>query len=411
MASITVEEGNITYDSRNNCNAIIKTANNTLILGCKNTFIPNSVTNIGSSAFYGCTGLTSIEIPNSVTSIRTGAFKGCTNLTSVTLDCNDIVSKNYNNDSTNSEHLVYYFGNKVKEYIIGKSITSIGDYAFLSCSGLTSFEIPNNVTCIGIGAFEGCSGLTSIEIPSNITSIGTGAFGMCSGLTSIKVAEYNTIYDSRDNCNAIIETASNTLIAGCMNTVIPNSVTGIGRSAFWNCRSLASIDIPNSVTSIGEVAFYRCINLTSIEIPNSVTSIGNYAFSSCTGLTSIKLPNSVTSIGDYAFYYCSDLTDVYCWAENVPATGSDAFKNVNITSATLYVPEVSLDAYKTTEPWSGFGNIVPIEATEIQNIDITNEGQKISEIFTLDGKPQNELQKGINIVKYSDGTTKKVMMK
>ena len=142
---------------------------------------------------------------------------------------------------------------------ISNSVTSIGKGAFQDCSGLTSIEIPNSVTSIGDYAFYGCSGLTSIEIPNSVTSIGTGAFGGCSGLTSIVVATNNPVYDSREDCNAIVETATNTLIAGCKDTFIPNSVTSIGDYAFYGCSGLTSIEIPNSVTSIGRGAFDNCI--------------------------------------------------------------------------------------------------------------------------------------------------------
>ena len=267
LSVIKVDEGNRVYDSRNNCNAIINTASNELYIGCKNTTIPNNVTSIGEQAFRGCTGLKSITIPNSVTSIGERAFCNCTGLASIT---------------------------------IPNSVTSIAYMAFYGCSSLTSVTIPNSVTDIGDNAFNGCSSLTSVTIPNSVTSIGE-AFSGCSGLTSIKVESGNQMYDSRNNCNAIIETSSNTLIAGCKNTIIPNSVTSIGDNAFDGCSGLTSVTIPSSVTSIGSSAFSECSGLTSITIPSSVTSIGNHAFYQCTGLTTITIPNSVTSIGNYAF--------------------------------------------------------------------------------------------------------------
>ena len=312
LTSIKVESGNTTYDSRNDCNAIIETASNTLVAGCKNTVIPNSVTTIEGDAFYGCSGLTSVTIPNSVTSIGNYAFGFCSGLTSVT---------------------------------IPNSVTSIGDGAFFYCTGLTSVTIPNSVTSIGNSAFVGCSGLTSVTIPNSVTSIGSRAFDRCSGLTSIKVESGNTTYDSRNDCNAIIETTSNTLVTGCKNTVIPNSVTSIGGDAFSNCDGLTSVTIPNSVTIIGDYAFYSCDGLTSVTIPNSVTSIGNYAFQKCSGLTSVIIPNSVTSIGDGAFFYCTGLTSVTI-PNSVTSIGGGAFYGCrSLTSVTIPNSVTSIGGY------------------------------------------------------------------
>jgi len=204
----------------------------------------------------------------------------------------------------------FSYSNNLTSVTIPNSVTSIGNDAFSECTGLTSINIPNSVISIGDFAFTDCTGLTTLTIPGSVTSIGSAAFIFCSSLASICVENGNPNYDSRDNCNAIIETATEAMIAGCKNTVIPNSVTSIGYSAFFGCTGLTSVDIPNSVTSIGDYAFGGCTGLTSVDIPNSVTSIGDYAFSVCTGLTSVDIPNSVTSIGDYAFGGCTGLTSV-----------------------------------------------------------------------------------------------------
>ncbi|MBR5842383.1 MAG: leucine-rich repeat domain-containing protein [Bacteroidaceae bacterium] len=313
-----------------------------------------NVTSIGNDVFCWCISLTSITLPESVTSIGNNAFYNCISLTSIT---------------------------------IPESVTSIGEWAFGGCSSLTSITIPENVTSIGNNTFWGCSSLTSIIIPESITSIVNHAFYGCSKLTSITVDERNTVYDSRSGCNAIIETNSNTLILGCSTTIIPESVTSIENNAFNGCESLTSITIPEGITSIGEWAFAGCSSLTSITIPESVTSIGmgafsgcssltsitipesvtsieEFAFSGCSSLTSITLPESVTSIGNNAFYDCSSLTDAYCYAEDVPETGTDGFYDSNIWNATLHVPASALNAYKTTVPWTSFGTIVTIKGTD-----------------------------------------------
>ena len=322
--------------------------------GLTSVTIPNSVTFIGQWAFYNCSGLTSITIPSSVTSIGELAFSGCSGLTSVT---------------------------------IPNSVTSIGWAAFDGCSGLTSITFGNGVISIGDFAFSGCTSLTSITIPSSVTSIGTHPFFDCSGLQSIVVEKGNTVYDSREDCNAIIKTSDNELISGCTNSTIPNSVTKIGKSAFQNCKGLRSVRIPNSVVSVGQFAFQGCSGMTSITIPNSVTSIGSYAFRwcsgltsitipnsvtsidefvfyECSGLTSVTIPNSVTSIGRYAFDGCSGLTDVICHAKNVPTTPNDAFINSGIEKATLHVPATSVSAYQAVEPWKNFKEIVALKDQE-----------------------------------------------
>ena len=292
------------------------------------------VTSIGDYAFARCSSLTSVSIPSGVTSIGQSAFEGCSSLTSIT---------------------------------IPNGVTSIEGLAFLDCSSLTSITIPNSVTSIGQSAFEGCSGLTSITIPNSVTSIGGAAFSDCSGLTSITVASGNTVYDSRNNCNAIIEKSSNKLIAGCKNTTIPNSVKSIGNFAFDGCSGLTSIAIPYSVTSIGQSAFGFCSGLTSITIPYSVTSIGGYAFISCTGLTSITIPYSVTSIGEYAFQLCSGLTSVFVEWDSPLSVPTNLFEYVSLSKVTLYVPAGTKAAYQTASVWNSFGNIV--ENTNINFAD------------------------------------------
>ncbi len=204
--------------------------------------IEYGVTSVGSSVFSGCTGLESITIPNSVTSIGSYAFYGCTGLEGVYIT--DIAAWcNIKFDSYSSNPL-YYAHN-----------------LYLNNQLVTDLEIPDSVTSIGDFAFEYCTGLTSVTIPDSVTSIGVDAFYDCTGLASV---------------------------------TIPDSVTSIGSSAFYGCTGLESVTIPDSVTSIGSSALSGCTGLTSVTIPDSVTIIGDSAFKNCTGLTSVTIPDSVT---------------------------------------------------------------------------------------------------------------------
>jgi hypothetical protein len=261
------------------------------------------VTQIGDEAFYNCNGLSdNLIIPITVTTIGFGAFAGCSGFT----------------------------GN----LIIPNSVTTIGYSAFAGCSGFTgSLTIPNSVTTIEEAAFYGCKGFNGdLTIPSSVTSIGMDAFYECP-LEYITVAEDNTVYDSRDNCNAVIETSTNELLIGSSNSVIPNSVT-----------------------SIGQNAFYGCTGLTSVTIPNSVTSINSGAFRGCSGLISLTIGNSVEVIGDYAFEDCTNIFCVTVLAETPPAVNEygNVFGSLS-TDTPIYVPCGFEEAYASYS-WGGFSN-------------------------------------------------------
>ena len=303
--------------------------------------IPNSVTVIDSYAF-GYSGLTSIYIPNSVTTIGWLAFIGCTSLTGFTVDsANDyykaVSGVLFNKEGT--ELICYPIGKTANSYSIPYGVTTIGDYAFDGCSGLTSVDIPNSVTTISDYAFRNCSGLTSAYIPNSVTTIGYGAFFNCTSLTGFAVDSANDYYKAVSG--VLFNKEGTELIC-----------YPIGKTA-------NSYSIPNGVTTIGDLAFNGCNGLTSIDIPNSVTTIGNQAFGFCDGLTSVTIPNSVTTIGDYAFYVCNNLTSVTVEISNPLSISSNTFDSY--ANATLYVPVGRKAAYEAAQGWKEFGTIVELE--------------------------------------------------
>ena len=542
LSSIVVDKRNHVFDSRNNCNAIIETKSNTLVVGCASTIIPSNIIKIGSNAFYGCINLKSISLPNSVVSIEDFAFYGCEGLKQFSLP-NDIksigdsafdfnylflpdsilhIGNGYNNcrlkrfyanketqkrildihpeysclfdDSVSTKYdfnnaLEDEFGAKyssdkrcllsvpigLKEYMIKEgteiicnyafvggsyndlkkmalihkkvnaesivlpnSINTIGKYAlsgcnnlqsivipigtkekfeellpdykdkfveqvdeenlstevteedlanawidefgvkysadrkrllkapkgieqydilsgtlvicdgafsgcielknifvsdglieigrysFYGCESISNFSIPNSVRVLRERAFSGCTGLTSIMIPGSVQDISEYVFECCDGLTSIIVDGNNDIYDSRNNCNAIIDSRNNTLIQGCRSTIIPENIAVIGYGAFSRCRFLTSIIIPKGIREIKSYAFSNCSGLKTIDIPYGVNEIGESVFSGCSQLESISLPNSIIKIGSFAFCGC-DLREITL-PNSISEIGEDIFE-------------------------------------------------------------------------------------
>ena len=301
--------------------------------------IPASVTHIGVAAFANCKNITDLTIPDNVTEIGFNAFNGCSNLKTVKLSAN-ITSLNQG---------IFTECSSLESIIIPNGVKSIGKFAFMYCSSLGSINLPETLEEIGEQAFFGCSSLKQLFIPQNFVrfkkdennTYWSFIYG-CTSLTSVVVDEDNPVFDSRDNCNAIIETASNTLVAGCITTKIPEGITVIGSWAFGGFHDLTSITLPHSLNRIEQSAFNG------------------------SGLREITLPENVTYIGAYAFSSCNSLKDFYCCAEKVPEAESSAFGNTNLKEVTLHVPAASISAYQATEPWKNFKEIVALSAQDDQ---------------------------------------------
>lgn len=280
----------------------------------KTITLSNSITTIEEVSLANC-GFESIVIPDSVTSIKREAFSDCTNL---------------------------------KNVVIGKNVKTIAYGAFADCSSLTSIDIPDSVTGIGNLAFGGCYSLTAATIGSGFSETYGNIFFSCPALTTLSVSTANTSYDSRENCNCLINTSANTIMEGTNNSFIPEGIVAINGSAFTACSGLTSIDIPDSVTFIGNAAFCLCQQLTAITIGNGITSIEPMVFCWCTNLTNVSIPDTIVSIGENAFAFCTGLTSVHI-GNGVASIGEDAFyicTNLSsITTTATVAPSIYAETF------------------------------------------------------------------
>ena len=274
------------------------------------------------------------------------------------------------------ESMFYYSGNVNITSTVqygGKSynVTAIGNDAFQMCNMVTGISLPNSIVTIGNNAFKGC-GIKSFNLPGSVTSLGNDILNGCKSLESITVDNHNTVFDSRFNCNAIVETSTNKLIAGCKNTTIPDNVTEIGRYAFIG-QNVEYIEIPNSVLIIGESAFSGCQMLDSICIPDATTFIGTSAFYYCQAMKKLTIGKSVNHIGDGAFSYCSGLQTVYARMPNPNQVdcASNCFAYSSISNVTLYAPYGSRHLYKAIDPWRNFSPI--LQYADVPG-DVNNDG-------------------------------------
>ena len=327
--------------------------------------IKEGTTCIGYQAFNYCTGLTSVTIPKSLTHVDYRAFYNCVGLTAVHITdlaawCK--IEFQWDDASCSSNplfnaHHLYLNGEEVTDLVIPDGVTSIGRYSFDNCTGLTSVTIPEGVTRICSNAFRSCSNLTSVTIPPSVTIIESMPFLWCKNLAV-------HISDLAAWCSISFQAASD---------------------VFYHDARL----------------YLNGEEVKDLVIPDGVASIGSWSFMNCSYLTSVTIPESVTKIGEAAFYECSSLTDVYCYADNVPTTRYDAFKENLIASATLHVPAGSIDLYKTTSPWSEFGNIVaimPIEINETTFPDDEFRNWVLAQSYGQDGVLTEEEIAGVTTI-------------
>ena len=304
-----------------------------------------SLTSISSSDFKGCNNMVSIQLPPQLKSIGKSAFTSCSRLTAI---------------------------------VIPEGVKTIGDFAFNGCIRLASLNLPEGLTSIGEYSFNDCSALMSLAIPSTLTTIPTNAFMGCSSITSLTVAAGNTVFDSREDCNALIRTSTNTMVLGTTNSTFPSSVVAIGDQAFSGNSKLVSIDIPEGIKNIGESAFSNCSSLVSVALPSSLTTIKlaafngcqtltdvllreglktieGSAFEQCYGLKRISIPASVKTIEYNAFYQCTSLVEVTVGFSAPLSISSTVFSNRR--NATLYVPQGCVPAFQQANYWKEFKSI------------------------------------------------------
>ena len=422
--------------------------------GCKgltSITIPNSVTSIGEEAFYICSGLTSVTIGNSVTSIGKRAVDSCSSLTSVTIG----------NSVTSIGNGAFEMCKGLTSITIPNSVTSIGDDVFWGCSGLTSVTIGNSVTSIGRQAFEYCSKLENVycyaeNVPStdatafeesNIESSTLHVPGSAlssyqttapwSGFGTILPIEPLDITVDTDTKEATVETAK---FVEDGNVVIPASievdgetytVTSIANEAFKDVEDVETVTLPRTLKEIGKGAFSGCNALKEVVVSETATNskvsavkygkiqrvatraagdgmrIGERAFADCPVLASVTIPSTATTIGDNVFNNCESLKNVTCEAVNCPTVKT--FGEFPISEATLTVPVGSLKQYGETNPWSLFGKIQDFDGTTGVNGISVYDRNDVKDVYGIDGSKRAVPAKGLNIIRMSDGTTRKVM--
>lgn len=379
--------------------------------------LPNSLETMGEYLFVGCESLTSVTLPKSLKTLPDWTFHGCfnqnDNLTSILIDDS--------NPYYSSDGSALFDKYKTKMFFAVKS--------------LREYAIPSSVSEIRQEAFYNCRHLKTLVLPLRLKSVNGSHFSNCDSLYSISVDEKNPYLCS--DGSALYNKDKSELVFVC-HTVrkmsIPSSVTKIGGYAFYGCTNLTSIELPSGVTEIGDYAFYNCTDLSSLKLPSGVNWIGSYAFSGCKSLTSVTLPSGVKDVGPLTFYGCESLrsinlpsdleyisgeafkgctglTSIYAFMEKPCEIKETSFDNETIINATLYVPKGSLLDYWDDNQWKKFMNIEEFDVTSIGSLNTnSNDVQEVSR-YSDNGQRLNTPAKGLNIVKYNNGTVKKIMVK
>ncbi len=367
--------------------------------------IPDSVVRIEDYAFYWCDALKEINIGASVSEIGVSAFYYCENLQSLTLP----------------ESLVYigeeafYYCRSLEEAVIPDNVTALGDGAFSACKGLLSVKIGNSVAAIGAETFGWCESLKSVEIGASVETIGDGAFYYCPAMERYDVSEGNMNYSS-DDFGVLFNKNKTSLIqypvgSSLYSYSIPATVNTLEESSFYSSAYLTAVNIPSSVTSIGYQTFCGCKSLKAAILPSSLVRIEQSVFWECTALETVEIPASVTSIGDYAFAYCSALANITSLNPEPPVCeDTDVFFDVDKDNCLLTVPTDARDAYAVADVWSEFANIAETDPTGVKSV-ISDGGKRTANRFSTDGKRLTSPCKGVDILRYSDGTVRKVLVK
>ncbi len=326
--------------------------------------LPSGLKTIGTCALGYCSNLTDLKIPSGLTTIDSSAFSGCSRLESL-----DIPSS-----VTSLDGYAFYGCTQLVSVVLPDGLTSIGKSTFHACTQLVNIQLPSSITSIEQGAFKGCSHMTSLALPASLTSMGDDAFFGCERLESI---------------------------------VLPSGLTALPREAFSQCKGLKSVAFPAGFTAIGDNAFNSCASLETLDFPSSLTTIGYNAFYGCTSLTELVIPSAVTSIENLAFNGCTGLTSVWV-AWDAPLTvDASVFNKVDTEKCTLYVPKGTSGEYSNAEVWKSFSNVVECDITGIGSTVLSAETKELSR-YSLDGRLLSAPTKGVNIVKYSDGSVRKI---